>query len=564
MTDVLKLLSGIASQEHTPEERNAIIEKLAKTLPRAFVSEQIKNVLAQRAHEDSPDGYKAFYELLHGFPPPEHIMQEIHAIYKAHAEGIGCLVFAWRGSWKSVSISVTFIAHRIGLEPNKTNVVVCANDDSAEKITKAVAAIIEFHPEWQRIFPNIVPDTGRWSVEGFSVLDKSIGRDEWASRQSGVIDPTLVGGGYKSSRLIGKHPSGVLDIDDIHDRDNASSEKERSQVVDILVKTILKTTVKKDDKMQTWLIAVGTPWALDDAYYTMRNTGQYEFISIPAMTKAKEGEGIYIDGKNRDGVVFKDIVGWWHLTASKRFGINSVIKERADGQSSFWQMIMLDLAVAETAKLRYYGYPHGDIKLDWPMVGGADPTNTFNSENDKTSYFALAFVAKIPAGGAVVVDGILERCSQLQAENYILASQGKFPNWQFTAVENVGGGAGFIQTLQRNPKIKVIPSGLKGISDAKIRSKKDRVIDMARWFEDSTVRISDEDTPFLNALRRLFDKFHDLDPNHDYSFDAWDSVYHALKNLPDVLQVRTYETTHRESVKHPLSGIRDFVGYGHG
>ena len=567
--DILKLLTEIAHTERTPEEEAALIAKLAKTLPTSFVSEARKTALAQKAHEDTPDGYKAFYELIHGFSPPRHVVDEIELVHKSHAEGVGTVVFAARGFWKSVSLSVTFTAWRVGIDPSKTNVIVSANDNSAEKVTKAIAALIEYHPEWKNAFPNVVPDTGRWSVEGFSVIDNSMPRGEWVKKQSGVIDPTIIGGGYKSSRLIGKHPSGCLIIDDIHDRDNASSERERKVVVDILVKTILKTVIKKNDKMDTWLIAVGTPWAIDDAYYTMKNTGQYNFISIPAMVRSSEGKegAVYCDGKNRDGVIFEDIIGWWKLNFPEYFGINSVIKERADGKASFWQMIMLDLVVASTGKLRYYEYPADNISNEWIMIGGADPTNVINDGTDKGSYFALAFVAKNPLGGAVIVDGILERCTQLQAENYILASQSRFPMWQFTAVENVGGGAGFIQTLQRNSNIRVVASGLKGISDARIKSKKDRWLnDAAKWFEDGTVKISNADTPFLNAVRRLFDKFFDLDPKHDYAFDAGDAVYHALKNMPDVLVRKdtsvfpAYQALKRKN--NPLQGMNVFSGYG--
>lgn len=521
--------------------------------------------LAEAAKADTVQGYCAFYELAHGFKPPKHVVREIETIYRAHGEGVGAIIFAWRGSWKSVSISVTFIAWRIGLEPHKTNLVVSANDDSAEKITKAIAAIIEHHPAWKLVFPHVVPDTGRWSVEGFSVLDNSISREEWAKRQSGVIDPTLVGGGYKSSRLIGKHPSGVLDIDDIHDRDNSSSERERKAVIDILTKTILKTVIKENDKMTTWLVAVGTPWATDDAYYTMKNTGQYEFISIPAMTRTVEKEGVYIDGVNRDGVVFEDIKGWWKLTFPEHFGVKTVIKERADGKSVFWQMIMLDLTVASTGRLMYYEYPKDDIRYDLYTVGGADPT-TFEkaTEGNRNSHFALAYLSKLPTGGAVVVDGVLEQCSQLQAENYILVAQGLFPNWQYVAVENVSVGKVFLQTLQRNPKIRAVPSGLKGITDGKITSKHDRVKSIHKWFENGTIRISNADTPFLNALRRGLDKFFDLD-SKDPAFDAWDAVFHAMKNMPDVLQ--EYETEIpqvREKVPHPLDGIGKHIGYGNG
>lgn len=567
--DYLGLVNELAKslEGKTQEEQDRILAELRKNeqfiaFAKSALDEDTKNRLAIKAKTDSPEGYAAFYELIHSFPPPPHIMREIELIYKAHADGVGSVIFAWRGSWKSVSISVTFIAYRMGLEPTKTNMVVAANDDSAEKVTKAVAAIIEFHPEWKRVFPMVVPDVGKWSVEGFSVLDTSISREEWAKRQAGVIDPTLVGGGYKSSRLIGKHPSGVLDIDDIHDRDNSSSERERKAVVDILVKTILKTVIKEKDKMTTWLVAVGTPWALDDAYHTLKNTGQYEFISIPAMTPTPEGEGTYIDGVNRDGAVFDDIKGWWEFTFPEHFEKNSIIKERADGKAAFWQMIMLDLATASTGRLRYYEYPEKDVQYDWYTIGGADPT-TFQEggEENRNSHFALCYLSKLPTGGAVIVDGVLEQCSQLQAENYILAAQGKFTNWQYVAVENVSVGKVFLQTLQRNANIKAIPSGLKDITDGRISSKRDRVLSIAKWFENGTVRISSADTPFLNAVRRLFDKFYDLEPKHDYAFDAGDAIFHALRNMPEILTIETSELpSEKRLFKHPLEGIGSWSG----
>jgi hypothetical protein len=94
--DILKLLTEIAHTERTPEEEAALIAKLAKTLPTSFVSEARKTALAQRAHEDTPDGYKAFYELIHGFPPPRHVVDEIELVHKSHAEGVGTVVFAAR------------------------------------------------------------------------------------------------------------------------------------------------------------------------------------------------------------------------------------------------------------------------------------------------------------------------------------------------------------------------------------------------------------------------------------------------------------------------------------
>ena len=203
--------------------------------------------------------------------------------------------------------------------------------------------------------------------------------------------------------------------------------------------------------------------------------------------------------------------------------------------------------------------------MDLYTIGGVDPT-TFEEDNagNRNSHFALAYVSKLPSGGAIIVDGVLERCSQNQAENHILVAQGKFTNWQYVAVENVSVGKVFLQTLQRNPRIKAIPSGLKGVTDGKISSKRDRVLLMHKWFENGTVKISNADTPFLNALRRLFDKFYDLDPKHDYSFDAFDAVFHALQNMPEVLSVQEVGIPKQKKIKNnrPMDRIGLHVGYG--
>jgi hypothetical protein len=303
---------------------------------------------------------------------------------------------------------------------------------------------------------------------------------------------------------------------------------------------------------------------VDDVNHYLKSTGEFLFDELKAMVPAKEGEGVYCDGVSKDGTVYEDIVGWW-IPQTEHYTVGDFIADRAIlGKARFWQMIQLDLATASTGRLRYYEYPKEEIRNDLYTIGGCDPT-TFEETptGNRNSYFALAFVCKLPTGGAVIMDGVLEQCSQLQAENHILAAQSRFQNWQYVAVENVGVGKVFLQTLQRNPRIKAIPSGLKDITDGKINSKRDRVLQTHKWFESGIVRISSADTPFLNALRRLFEKFYDLDPKHDMSFDAFDSVFHALRNIPDVLrEERVGLPSERKKVKGPLDEIGLHIGYG--
>jgi len=552
-----------------PEKARAVFAAHPE-LSQVVFGEARKEVLAAKVQaEDTPESFFAYCELLDGEEPPAHTQRQVRKMYEDHERGTGTVNLAFRGSRKTTYFGVKFIAFRVGKEPNKTNVAIGANDDSPEKVMNSVSVIIESHPEWKRCFPNVVPDKGRgWSVNGYYVMDTSVLYEEWVKRQASTVDPTLVGGGYNSTRINGKHPTGVLYIDDYHDVNN-NSDLQRKDAVKKLTTVILKTVIRIKDKLSTWSLGIGVPWATDDAYATMVNAG-YGLITTPAMRRAAEGEegAVYIDGFNPAiGVTYEDIKGWWILTWPEIFGVNAIIQERSFGKSEFWQMIMLDLATASTGKLIYHEMPARDIDPAWPHLGGCDPTTFSESIADKkSSHFALGYGAKRPTGGLVIVDGVVEQCTMLQAENYIFSAQNRFVNWLYTAVENVGVGKVFIQSLRRNALLRIIASGLKGISDARVRSKKDRwLIDAAPLFEDGSVLLSDADTPYLNAARRLMNHFFDLS-EHDPAFDVGDSIYHIIKAAPDAIQKNVLAARaarqRQMNTQNPLAGIGSFVGYG--
>ncbi len=523
--------------------------------------------------EDSPRSFLAYCELLDGAPIAPHLQKQAVKVYEDHAKGTGSVLLAFRGSRKTTTWGVKFISYRVGKEPHKTNIAIGAVDDSPEKVCKSIAAIIEFHPEWKRCFPNVVPDPDRgWSVEGYYVkdvgtADKPISKEDWTKKQASTIDPSFVGGGYQSKRINGKHPTGVLYIDDVHDINN-NSEKQRKEVVRALTTVILKTVIRINDKLSTWVLGIGVPWATDDGYQTMVNAG-YGLMLTPAMVRANEGDpnAVYIDGFNPTlNVTYEDIKGWWILTWPENFGINAILQERSFGKAEFWQMIMLDIATASTGRLIYHEFPARDIKPDWPRLGGCDPISFDDTMKDtKTSFFALGVGVKRPIGGLIVETGVLEQCTLTAGENYIFSMQNKYINWLYTAVENVGVGKVFIQSLRRNPYIRIIASGLKGISDARLRSKRDRFLnDVAPLLESGDLLISDEDNPYLNALRRGFTHFFDLDPEHSKEFDAMDSLWHIVKSAPDAVRKHIDSDTDRKQRQrstNPLAGIGVWHGY---
>jgi predicted phage terminase large subunit-like protein len=160
----------------------------------------------------------------------------------------------------------------------------------------------------------------------------------------------------------------------------------------------------------------------------------------------------------------------------------------------------------------------------------------FKNKTGNLDYFAMAYVAKLPGGGAVVVDGVLEHTTQAQAETLVNRAQTIFPNWLNAVVEADVRGEDFIQVITRNPGLRIIPMKTGGKGKG-VRLERQ----MSPWLENGFVRISDADTPFLNELRHELDLY----PNcaHD---DALDALYWALRGMPDVL------TLGRESVQEEI------------
>ena len=133
-----------------------------------------------------------------------------------------------------------------------------------------------------------------------------------------------------------------------------------------------------------------------------------------------------------------------------------------------------------------------------------------------------------------------------------------FTNWRTTGVEGVGGGKMFQQYLRTDARVR--------FQDSSIANPKGRVLDkaarfdaeIAPWLESAVIRISDEKTPYLEALCRLCDNFFDLD-KHDSAWDAGDALYHAAKLIPTVLRevqkesLAPEDVNDRGSLGHPMA-----------
>jgi hypothetical protein len=406
-------------------------------------------------------------------------------------------------------------------------------------------------------------------------------------RDPSFVSLTISGGAR------GLHPTGILLLDDIHDEENTSSKAEKETIKAKVRDDVLPTMSRAGRKPM--LMANYTPLSVDDANAEiLEGSNLFRLVETPAFVLVNGNcpncNAELIAQSTPDNVIRpyvctcnkllrkyatyeNDVVEltWWEeFTPEILTGWRQLL-----GRRNFARAYLCDLVRGKTVGLPYYNFTfgEGDNVSEWPMVGGCDPTQfvkEHHEDSSKRSHFALAYVAKNPNGGAVIVDGVLAQCSQMDAENYILAAQDKFKRWTHTLVEEAGTGRMFIDTCHRNPALAstVIGSDLYFLDrKGKVKSKEDRFEkDAAKWFENMTVRISTARTPFLDAVRHGLDHFFELD-KHSKSKDALDAVYHALKGLPDVLRIEAFEETiERVPVavtKNPLAIGSDWRGYGH-
>ena len=515
--------------------------------------------------DESQVSFEAFYEGIHNEPIAEHNNAATDKAFKAFEDGEPFLYLGFRGCRKTTTYVITLAAWLHGKHPEGTGLITGAGDKNATILARAVSLIIEYTPFFKQCFPHVIPKDKAWGAEGYWLIDTRVTREEWEAQQAKTPDPSFIGGGYKSASINGKHPTLYLFPDDLHDIDSSASKTERDYIKLVWNTQILKTVVRKNDKLVTRILLTGVPFAKDDAYQEMIDTGSCSYIKLPVMRKASQGDkgAVYIDGRHpKTGVVLEDIVGWWILTWPKEFGVKSIVLERAKSKSAFWQMYMLDIAIAKTSGLRYYSYDHTKIGFDLPTVGGADPTS-FDMDTEvggkKRSHFALAYLCKLPEGGAVVKDIFLKQCSILDAKESILRAQSMFSNWRTTGIEDVGPGKVFKNYVKTDPRVRFVESS---IADPKgrVRDKEARFEgEIGPWLENMVIRISDEDTEGLNALRRLCDNFFDIG-EHDSGKDAGDALYHAAKLLPEVLRQPTPTNLNpvammsRGGLSHPMAG----------
>jgi len=446
-------------------------------LSKTDITPQIKEILS-----DSPKGFDLFYAFIHGAPLPKHALAWIEALYIAREKKRGIVIEAFRGSTKTTTLT-TYLAYRIGLEPQKANLIIQVGDDIASDNSSSVADIIENNNMWKLIFPHVVKDKSMgWSPAGFEVKRTDIDYNEWRRLCAKRKDPTFIGLGRTSRAIIGKHPDGMLLIDDIDDENTTASDRERIKTQKVLTGTIFPTITPGI----TMPVMIGTPWTTKDTIAYVKSTGQFEHCKTPVYDA--DGEPVW-----------PEVYGHKQINAQKQLA----------GELEFGRMFLLDLEATKGINLKaewLHEYPHSQIDSSWPVVMGIDYASTEDKlKNRGRDYFALAVGRLLPGGGCVLVDGIRKHLSQGEAVEATQEWAGMYPTTQTIVVEREGSGGQFIELLRYNTNLPIHTASTADKITPETPTARNKGArfqgQMAPLFQFSRVWITDAITEFMNHFR---------------------------------------------------------------
>lgn len=446
---------------------------------------------------------------------------------------IGVVIEASRELTKTTVITNYFTAFRIGHQPHRANLLVQVGDDIAKDNSSQVARVIKQYEGWKATFPHVVPDEAKgWGDKGYEVRQThewkngemvALSDDEWNRKIATRKDPTLLGVGYSSHSLIGKHPDGILVVDDIHDEENTKSEKELNAVLNI-VESVINYTFTAD----AWVVYVGTPWKEYDTLGYIKSTRVYLSVVMPAYVEIVEGKvRLPEEWKAETQKVFM-----WDEMRGEDWMLKKLSQTRK--MSEFLRMILLALRSAGEKIYKYRSFPHAEILWDdWGIVNGVDPTATHSSVNRKggVSHFAICHALITHFNTIVIGGGYLEKVTSDAGERELVTFQRLHPNCLRASIEQNGAGAIFIGMVSRNAGLTLIPHLATELGSG---PKLQRQFEfLSPLLGSGIVQISDESTPYLDALRRYFQMYPNIAEDSEL-LDAADALCMAVLDIPEV------------------------------
>lgn len=411
---------------------------------------------------DTPAGFQGFMAQLES-PIPPHMESCIEDLYEARQVGKpGIVAEMHRGASKTTTLSIGWTCFQIGHHPELTNLVIGLNDTAANEVTSEVQRIISKTDGFRKCFPYVEPHPDRvWGQRaGYFVRRSDVSSREWERTIGIQKDPSFIALGILSGQLVGKHPSGVLIVDDLVDTDTATSEAEMNRIHG-QVSGIIDNALD-NNPIEIW---IGTPYHVDDPIQRRKATALYWNISVPLYVEHEEE----VRGSVFDGDIQKYIVINWPDRISLGMVQQMRAKDKiASGGRDFPKHQLLDLTAGGSQLLQFSRYPKNLMDPTWKNIITVDPATVISGHSTRYSdHLAICVAAIKPSGGLVIHGGARRHATQHEAEVLV---QNLCETYKPTllGVESHGKGQALYEAMMQIglPLVELKPGG---------RSKADRI-----------------------------------------------------------------------------------------
>jgi len=461
---------------------------------------------------DTPEGFALFFLVATTLPLTEHQEEWAGHCWSCWDRGKSPIIEASRGFGKSIFMR-NLLVYLVGLYPHLESLIIRAADAPAKKSAEGIANIIVNNQAWKLFFPHVEPKSrpgqagGEWAAgTGYSVIDRSVDPDEWVAMEASRTSPTISKFGIGGAGVLGSRTSNTMLADDLHADQETPNEVQR-------IVTRFVSAVEPTRQPHSRLALIGTPWGFEDLLQVLPPTGQYEKIQTPITV-----EGTW-PGTPRWPEMFDEEA------------IQAIYEaDPTPGKREFMKNRLLQLIGDFDKHFTFRMYKHVDVKDWWFKRIGIDYA-AGEGIGPERSYFALAVGAQEPESGAwIVIDGVVARVTQSQAERLLLEYWNKYANVEAVIIEQAAGGKEFEHSVARMANWSIPMLGEPPGSQQKERRWE---TDLEPALAGERLMISDnEDNIFLLETRHALRRYPNIGKRGDKAADILDAlywlIYHAI------------------------------------
>lgn len=174
------------------------------------------------------------------------------------------------GAGKSNLLDIAYPLWELGHDPALTVMAVSAGEALPQSFMSSVLQVIQHNRAFRELFPTVHPDPNQgWSLgRGLFVTGHPPSDPDASYKAYGVSSKALTGGHCRLQIL-----------DDLHDRENASTPESRQ----VVKNTFYDTIMGRADPRGCRRVAAGRWWAPDDIYQEWISSGDWVVLSLPAV-----------------------------------------------------------------------------------------------------------------------------------------------------------------------------------------------------------------------------------------------------------------------------------------